>query len=87
MSALVVMSAEELEQRIEAAVSRAIKGVAKASPVGDILTLEQCAQLLGVKPATVRYRCREKGLPHRRPKGTRIYTFVRADVEAWRDRK
>ena len=54
-----------------------------ADPLGEPLTLEEVAELLGCSVWTVRKRCITRGLPHFRLGGTGKLVFYRAQVTRW----
>lgn len=74
---VVTISVEELEQRIEAAVRRA---VGEREPA-DWIDQSEAAKLLGVARSSVPTMCQRDGLPHARV--GRVYRFRRALIEAW----
>lgn len=78
---IITISADELEQRIEAAVRRVI-GV--AAPV-EWLDQGEVAVLLGVARSSVPTLCQRDALPHTRI--GRVYRFKKADVVAWLEQR
>lgn len=54
-----------------------------ADPLGEALTLDQVAEMLGCSTWTVRNQCLRRGLPHFRIGGTGKLVFYRAQVTRW----
>lgn len=76
---MILISPDELDERIATAVAR---GIAKATPAASaILTREQVAELLNVHPQIVTRFVRNDGLVGMKLGST--WRFRRADVEAW----
>jgi excisionase family DNA binding protein len=72
----------ELQQMIQEAV-KAAQPTAQAAPPaqGEIMTVKEVGELLGVQQLTVYRYVKERGLPHSR--GPKALVFRRADVLAW----
>lgn len=79
MSAVAVLTAEQLDAIVTGAVNRAL--AKREQPESDILTREQAAALLQVHPKMVTRYVREKGLPG--VKLGRDWRFKRAELVRW----
>lgn len=55
----------------------------KNDPLGEALTIQQVAELLGCSVWTVRNQCLRRGLPYFRIGGTGKLVFYRAQVTRW----
>lgn len=87
MHNLVITTTLELQSLIENAVEVAVQRQFSlplkldTNPASEILDIEACSILTGLKKPTIYTKTSTKSIPHYR-KGKRLY-FIRSEIESW----
>jgi excisionase family DNA binding protein len=86
VTAVAVLSPEQLEALVRKAVREELEVRREAAPQSDIMTREQVAELLDVTEASVTAYVKKRGLRGAKMAGGE-WRFRRADVLAWLDKQ
>jgi hypothetical protein len=81
------MNDNRAEVFMEAGCERAIPSLPSDHALGDPMTIEEVAVLLGCSPWTVRQRYLRQGLPHLQASARGKLVFFREQIIAWVEKR